>query len=303
MAFKGLSIYEMTTLDGGGEHVLVDEQHGALVQVEADDHVVVENSRFGPCEIDDETRASEYPSKPKGRGTAAYPCGGADNKVLERAANVVLRHNLFDEFTIEHGHGECLFVKGGDNVVIEGNRFQTCQLYGIFLQPGSGSPIENLTMQNNWFANTESASNPGPVGHRDTALTFGIHESLTVDHVLISYNSFGAEESATNEEGTRDEPKDTKVIGNIQGTTVECQAGFTYSYNFFTGSLESCGVGAVGAVPYVSDARTSPDYTLTSGATAAKGLVEDREASDQVEWDYYGNRRSSTGPWNAGAAE
>ena len=250
------------------------------------------------------TAAIKTNTKWREEATVPRPCMNNDDH-FDEGEHLTLRHNLIHEMIDEHGHWECLFLTSINHVLIEGNRFQTCQLYGIFIQPNGngGGKLENLTVQNNWFANTQEGEKTELP--RESTLTFGIHEHREVNHVLIAYNSLGEGEEIINEEGSSEEPKETLLVGNISAPTGTCQAGLTYEYNFLVTTLRSCGTGeAAGAVPYESASRTSPNYTLAAGASNAKELVPyESKAERKVEWDFYGNRRKASGPWNAGAVE
>jgi Right handed beta helix region len=298
VAFKGLSIYEATNLMEKGEHVTVEEQQGAIFDVEGDKHVVIENSHFGPCETHEGT--------PGGEGTAEHPCIG-DNHILGYDSTpteyVAVKHNVIERFTIYEGHFECLFLGGGKHLLIEGNRFHTCQLMGIFIQPRGteAGQLEDVEIQDNWISQIESASHPGPTEQRGTAISVGANNGSPVNF-LIRYNSLGEHESIQTESGSIGGYFD--VIGNLFDGTDTCQAGYTYAYNGWFGAHRcSSGEAEDLAVPYLDASLATPNFALTSGSTPAKGLVPDSEPKDKIEWDYSGDRRSPAGPWDAGSDE
>ena len=297
VAFKGLSVYEATNLMEKGEHVTVDEQQGAIFNVEGDKHVVIENSHFGPCETHEGT--------PGGEGTTEHPCIG-DNHILGYNSTpteyVAVRHNVIEHFIIYEGHYECLFLGGGKHLLIEGNKFHTCQLMGIFIQPRGNETgeLEDVEIQDNSISQIQTASHPGPTAQRFTAIGVGANDGPPVNFV-IRYNSFGEHEGVQTESGRVS--GDWGVIGNLFSGS-SCEAGYAYAYNGWF-SAHHCSSGEVEdlAVPYLDPSLAAPNFALTSGASAAKGLVRDSESKDKIEWDYSGDRRSATGPWNAGSDE
>ena len=298
VAFKGLSIYEATNLMEEGEHVTVDEQQGAIFNVEGDKHVVIENSHFGPCETHEGT--------PGGEGTTEHPCIG-DNHILGYNSTpteyVAVRHNVIEHFIIYEGHYECLFLGGGKHLLIEGNKFHTCQLMGIFIQPRGNETgeLEDVEIQDNSISQIQTASHPGPTEQRGTAISVGANSGTPINF-LVRYNSLGEHESIETESGSIGGYYD--VIGNLFDGTGTCQAGYTYAYNgWFSAHHCSSGEAEDLAVPYLDPSLATPNFALTSGSSPAKGLVRDAEAKDKIEWDYSGDRRSATGPWNAGSDE
>ena len=89
--------------------------------------------------------------------TGSNVCG---NNKQDVSTNVLIEgayfHDLEYDASAPDAHWECMYLNGGRNVTIRGNRFERCAIFDLFVTisgPDAGAiGHENLTIENNWFA-------------------------------------------------------------------------------------------------------------------------------------------------------
>jgi hypothetical protein len=209
-----------------GSHVTLDRITGGAFLVQGGRDVLIENSTFGPCSSsDDGTTDCNLDAK-------------VDNTVAPYTAGVTIRNNTFKQFRVTRSgdHWECLFIRGGQDIMVDSNRFHVCQNYGIFFQPTSGSPdgigADHTVVQNNWFDEIG--------GYQGVARQTGVDIAPYVKNTLIRYNSFDQNSTITgNIAGNRG--RHVRVYGNTGALKWAfnygfCVPGVLYSHNrWYTG--------------------------------------------------------------------
>jgi hypothetical protein len=287
---ESVSLGDRITLLPPAHDVTLEGIHGGSFYIVGAQHVVIENSSFGPCYSG---------ATPTGYCTnnskidASYQSGGR----TYTTSDIAVRHNIIHDYINDaDSHFECLFLAGGDHILIDANVFSDCENYGIFMQPYTGLGFAGLVIQNNLFSSTRASNGSS----RIYALDFGGNGN-SIDNVLIRFNSFATDEGITDDGGPPG--SGDVVIGNIVGYsgTSPCVAGVTYAYNV---ELDArCGPtdSAVRRLPYLRAGSASVDFNLKPDSVA-RGLVPARDARG-VSRDLYGHPRLAGKPLDAGAIQ
>jgi len=225
-------------------NVTIDHIHGGSFYVNGVHNMTIENSTFGPCYSGSlVTGQCDNNSKVD----SGYNSGGT----IYTTTDVNIVHNTIHDY-INNGstHFECVFIVGGTNITFDANRFDYCQNYGIFMQPYSGQPFNNVVIENNWFYRTEDDA-----GSTIYAVDFG-GNGAPISNVLIQFNNFAPDEGVTDDGGPLVGTND-RVIGNIGGDRwyEPCIRGVTYADNIWNGRACSSTDRVVRHLPYV-DAST-----------------------------------------------
>ena len=84
-------------------------------------------------------------------------CG---NNKQDVSTNVLIEgayfHDLEYDPSAPDAHWECMYLNGGKNVTIRGNRFERCAIFDLFVTISGPDARaighENLTIENNYFA-------------------------------------------------------------------------------------------------------------------------------------------------------
>lgn len=303
---KDVTVKTLITLMAPADHVIINHIQGGTMYINGARNFTLENSNLGPCyntlpgPDPEVTCQSNFKIDPQWK----QPTGAVYN-----TTNIDLFHNVFHDFIDNNtnpstDHDECIFLNGGADITVNSNKFYDCQLYGIFIQPYSGVGFTNLLIENNSFSRTQnSGSNTNPAGiPRDSAVDFGTN-STAINNALVRFNSFSADEGITddghNPPGTND-----RVVGNIIGDSgaANCIRGVIYAYNIWGG--HDCGSTdiSVSRLPYVDASPDSGDFELTPHSVA-QGFVTASGPDYTLSTDFYGHRRPTAAPRDAGAVE
>jgi chitodextrinase len=275
-AVSGTSSFE------GSDSITLTRFDGGSLYWRNSTNTVIEDSDFGPCQS----------------RSGSNNCGGSQVKFEEGVDGMVFRRNVVHDFTLVAGSGdhfECMFLAGGRNVTIGGNRFYNCQIYAIFLQPTR--PTANVKIENNWFGRSQTESG----ALRASAVAIGSNSGGLTD-VAVRFNSFADGQGFIYESGTF---SNVRAVGNIFGVTTanRCASGVSYSYNVWKSG--KCGTTDVslngGSLPYVNGSDLAMgDYHLVPGSPA-EGVVSDTGADAALAVDYDAEPRRA--PTDAGSDE
>jgi hypothetical protein len=311
LVIRNLSIYYAIAVDRATHNITVDEIHGGMMFMKGVHHLLAENSTFGPC------RAIEN----KDAGTEQYPCtqNFKINSESEEQGNpgttesVTVRNSTIHEFTEYKAHFECVYLAGGRYIMFDSNKFDICQLNGIFIEPGYGTSnpklwLTHLTIQNNWFNRTQvGGGQAGEGSTRSEAISLA---GPAPTNVLIRYNSFG-ESEGVREEAASGEMENLNIVGNIGGNggfgrTGPCVSRAQYAYNLWgpgDGPAEKCASTdqTTTSLPYVSTAGAG-DFHLIPGSPA-HDLVASSSPYAVLGYDMDGHPRPSGAARDAGSEQ
>ena len=279
----------------GGHNVVIDDVTNGNVSLFGEAHVLVEDSRFGPC-------YGSFSSFPGGTG------GCTNNTKIDSGTgsvatnDVTFRNNTFTHFVdggVGGGDFETMFARGGTDVMIDSNHFNNCELHCIFMQPTSRS-MAGTTIQNNWFDETENSVVTPP--YYDTSYSakdaninsveFGANtsgEQANLSGVTIRYNSFGPYTGVSDTGSTPAGPN--YIYGNVGGINT-CVPNTTEAYNIWVNGQSTCSVASnttVASLPFLNSTYGVEDFHLTCSSTAA-GFVTS-SAYQTVGYDIDGNAR------------
>ena len=125
----------------GATYITLEDLDAGSVSSWMADHLTVRGGDYGPCDA----------------VTGSNVCG---NNKQDVSTNVLIEgayfHDLEYDASAPDAHWECMYLNGGRNVTIRGNRFERCAIFDLFVTisgPDAGAiGHENLTIENNWFA-------------------------------------------------------------------------------------------------------------------------------------------------------
>lgn len=280
-----------------GDYSVFNTDHVAFVNMDMGGgnvryvtNFLIDGGDYGPCQSPAVT-------------SRTTPCDsnmmfdGYDGSAGEPAYNTVTIQNAtIHGFTFaDPDHWECLFLSVGTSFTIQNNKFYNCNTYSIMIQ--EHGPLQNITIQNNWFGHTGDAGDPSTA--RDSSINA---ESPT--NLLVRYNSFADGQGVTHEAGTC---INCRIVGNIIGAhSNEIGCGtFSFAYNIWPD--QTCGTGDVNLGASVSTLYkngsdlASMDYHLINGTTAAASRVPNNGSDYNLSTDIDGDAR--TFPADAGADE
>jgi Recombinase len=227
VAIEGIRVIRRIEAIGASKGIRFDRIDGGSFYIRGPHDVQILNSDWGPC-----------PSSGSSGCANVQSFIETNDSEKQRTANVVVRGNRFHDFDIivDGDHFECLFVTGGTNVTIEGNRFDNCETYGLLLAPRDWANFSNLVVRRNWFGRTcclGGLSAP-PGRYRISALAvIASEQSGGLRSALIQDNSFFQGQTMVIEGGRIG--SGVRATGNIFGTR-DCVRGVVYSDNVFPGS-------------------------------------------------------------------
>jgi hypothetical protein len=334
---QGITVRSTINLYPPSRNITIDDVQGGTLTIFATTDLTVENSNWGPCynlisltsgKNANGQPAPTYSPNPAITCNASIKIGGSwtqANGAVYHLNRLTIRHNVIHDFIDDNSnpyydHFECMFIDGGANITIDSNKFYDCQIYSIFLQPFSGYPITNLTIQNNWFwanqdlegscASNGSCSAAKP---RSSALDFGEETSSDVKNVLVRFNSFDPQDGIVVDGTPPDSASGVRFIGNIIGNSGygQCIAGASYSYNVWLTQDAphpgTCGPRDIEESTAPFAARGNSGFTLSDLSlrcgSRARGFVKPNNADYQLDYDIDGKPRNPNGPRDAGAVE
>jgi hypothetical protein len=197
------------------------------------DHLTVRGGDYGPC-------------------NAVSGDNVCSNNKQDVSTNVLIEnayfHDLEYDASAPDAHWECMYLNGGKNVTIRGNRFERCAIFDLFVTI-SGSDAraighENLTIENNYFAPATNGLGSPSRGWSSLAVSWCQNSSQPAyRNVLIQGNNFADGKAGIERDLNADAAgcrwSNVQVKGNRllwQG----CQNGWTYESNVFFGGT-GCG--------------------------------------------------------------
>ena len=238
MTYKGSGIGASNQhgvwVEPGASYVtLIDIDAGSVGSWKSD-HLTVRGGDYGPCD------AVSGPSV----------CG---NNKQDVSTDVLIEgayfHDLEYDASAPDAHWECMYLNGGRNVTIRGNRFERCAIFDLFVTisgPDAGAiGHENLTIENNWFAPATNGLGDPTRGWSSLSVAWCQNASQPAyRNVRIRNNSFGPGagiEKDLNSEAAGCQWQNVTATGNI-GTYGGCTKGWTFANNFWLGSSKCSAV-------------------------------------------------------------
>ena len=217
----------------GSSHVtLVDVDAGSVASWQAD-HLTVRGGDFGPCKA----------------VTGDNVCS---NNKQDLSTDVLIENAFFHDLEYDPSapgaHWECMYLNGGRNVTIRGNRFERCAIFDLFATI-SGSEAgkmghENLTIEGNYFDCATNGSGSPSRCWSSLSLSWCQNGGQpSYRNVLIKGNNFadgraGIEYDFNAEGAGCVWP--VRVEGNRLQWNGRCQPQWTYVTNVFYGGT-GCG--------------------------------------------------------------
>jgi hypothetical protein len=198
------------------------------------DNLTVRGGDYGPCDA----------------VSGDSVCG---NNKQDVSTNVLIEnayfHDLEYDASAPDAHWECMYLNGGKNVTIRGNRFERCAIFDLFVTisgpDAKAIGHENLRIENNYFAPATNGLGSPSRGWSSLALSWCQNSAQPAYRgVLIQGNNFadGAAsiERDLNADAAGCQWQNVRVVGNRLGWSGGCQSGWTYENNVFFGGT-GCG--------------------------------------------------------------
>jgi hypothetical protein len=288
----------------GGSNVYFNQVTGGNITLLADSHVLVQNSTFGPCYAG--TPATGNCTGNMKIDNGWVNCSGGTSNCS--TTDVTFRNNTFQKFldNLSGGHFECMFLRGGNEVMIDSNHFHICQLHAIFIQPADGS-INKTIIQNNWIDETENTVSAAP--YYDTSYNASDTNAQGVEFagdgitgLTVRYNTLSDYTSIIQTSGSVSAGSDDYVYGNIAGQNGACISDVTYDYNIFLSGQATCGAHdtTVASLPLVNQGYGTEDFHLTC-SSPAEGFVTPASSAYLLAYDHDLHWRGVAGPRDAGS--
>jgi hypothetical protein len=229
----------------GTTDVLLENVSGANFYIRGVQNLTLRGGSWGPCTTDGSN-------------------GSCSNSKVDRPAEPYQNQNVtidavnFHDYRIVPGSGahfECLFLLGGQNIIVKNSTFVNCEFFDIFVQY-AGVGFEGLRLQGNRFF----PSFDGQGGRRNTAVLFS-GRGYRLSNVVIGNNSF-FDSTVYLDDGTGTGFDRVTLERNILQSSGPCLPNVIYTGNYWnTGS--GCGLQDSMPVPF--------GYLLTSGKLGRDG--------------------------------
>ncbi|HEY3006138.1 MAG TPA: right-handed parallel beta-helix repeat-containing protein, partial [Kribbellaceae bacterium] len=179
-----------------------------------------------------------------------------DNKGFEGGSNgMVIENNYWHDITLVSPgvHNECMYVDGGSNAIIRGNRFIKCPTMALFFTNyNGGPPYSNVLVENNVFGHTLNNEQRWHDGC-SFYLAGGQNNQNTVLGWVVRYNTFEVPPCLDPTPPGGDNGAG-KWYGNL-GSDGRCIPEFVFRYNVG----ETCGsVGEI-EVTHATNDSTHPN--------------------------------------------
>ena len=197
------------------------------------DNVTVRGGDYGPCD-------------------AVAGSNVCSNNKQDVSTNVLIEgayfHDLEYDPSAPDAHWECMYLNGGKNITIRGNRFERCAIFDLFVTisgpDAKAIGHENLTIENNWFAPATNGSGTPSRGWSSLALSWCQNSSQPAyRNMLIQGNNF-ADGKAGIEKDLNADAAGCKwsnvLVKNNRLLWQGCQNGWVYENNVFYGGT-GCG--------------------------------------------------------------
>jgi hypothetical protein len=217
----------------GSSYVTLENIDAGSVSSWFADHLTVRGGDYGPCLA----------------VASGNVCG---NNMHDIATDLLIEGANFHDFEYDPSapgaHWECMYINGGKNVTIRGNRYERCAVFDLFVTisgPDAGRiGHENLTIENNYFGPATNGSGVPSRGWSALSISWCQNSSQPAyRNVLIEGNNFADGKSGIQRDLNADSAgcrwQNVVVRGNRlmwQG----CQNGWTYENNTFYGGT-GCG--------------------------------------------------------------
>jgi hypothetical protein len=138
--------------------------------------------------------------------------------------NILVDHVVFHDVTrtSDDIHVECLLVGGVDGLIIRRSKFVNCAVFDLSIGAMTGTPAQNVTIENNWFA-----------GSNGFFSLFFNDQPASFTNVLVRNNSSTQEMYFSY--GTP-AMSNVRVVANIAPyRTSVCDKRISYGYNVWQG--------------------------------------------------------------------
>ena len=283
ITLRGFKVTRGVLLAGDATNIVIDQFDGGAFMVNGAQNVTIKNSDWGPCDAPAGPCATR--SGPAEGQNRIEGCTGCATET----ANLVIEGNVIHDFTISPGsgaHSECLWVNGGRNVTMRGNRIYNCTTTAMSIGEWGGELLTGTWLiENNWIGRT---ANPASINLTQLPYT---------GTMIVRFNSFGPNSTLGSESSVPNDTGTVKAVGNIFGRWDGwCIPGGDYDYNIYVDDFGGQGGALCGdtgsvrvtAFPYVnSSALSAMDYHL-GVASRADNFVPAGAPSAGVGVDYDG---------------
>jgi hypothetical protein len=218
--------------NGSKRVTLIDIDAGSVASWFATD-LTVQGGDYGPCDA----------------LASGNICG---NNKQDVGTNILIEGAYFHDLEYDESnpdaHYECMYINGGRNVTIRGNRYERCAIFDLFVTisgPDAGKiGHENLRIENNYFGPATNGWGVPSRGWSSLSVAWCQNSSQPAyRNVLIQGNDFAGGKAGIerdlNADGAGCKWSNVLVKGNTlmwQG----CQNGWVYEDNIFHGGT-GCG--------------------------------------------------------------
>ena len=220
----------------GSSYITLEDIDAGSVSSWFADHFTVRGGDYGPCDA----IASSSPNV----------CG---NNKQDVSTDVLIEgayfHDLEYDASAPDAHWECMYINGGKNVTIRGNRYERCAIFDLFVTISGPDAArighENLTIENNWFGPATNGLGSPSRGWSSLAVSWCQNASSQPGYrnVLIQGNNFADGNAGIERDLNADAAGCTWSNVQVKNNRLMwqgCQNGWTYENNVFFGGI-GCG--------------------------------------------------------------
>ena len=288
VTLRGFKVTRGILLAGDATNIVIDQFDGGAFMVNGAQNVTIKNSDWGPCDAPAGPCATRSgPAEGQNRIEGCTGCATETD-------NLLIESNVIHDFTISPGsgaHSECLYVHGGRNVTMRGNRIFNCTTTAMSIGEWGGELLTGTWLiENNWIGRTANAA------------SVNLTQLPYTGTMVVRFNSFGPNSTLGSESSVPNDTGTVKAVGNIFGRWDGwCIPGGDYDYNIYVDDFGGPGGALCGdtgsvrvtAFPYVnSSALSAMDYHL-GVASSADNFVPAGAPSSGIGIDYDGEVRNS----------
>jgi Recombinase/Right handed beta helix region len=242
VVLKGFKVTWGVVMWGDVVNVTLDHLDGGSFLIDGGSNITIRNSDWGPC-----TPSGSFDGHFSGcrHYYLGDPISGQPR--LVHVNRLLLEGNTFHDMPIDlpGAHWECLWVAGGTDVTIRGNRFSNCQTSAISMgdQGDDANIAGKWLIEDNWFGPC-----PGGTVGGDGPYCLNITSLPSAATISVRFNSFAPGEYLGCEGGCGDPQGRLRVSDNIFGSGSVCVPGGAYKANLFIGPGSGCGPTDRGSV-------------------------------------------------------
>jgi hypothetical protein len=235
VVLRGFKVTWGVVMWGDVENVTLDHIDGGSFLIDGGSNITIRNSDWGPC-----TPSGSFEGHFSGcrHYYLGDPISGQPR--LVHVNGLLLEGNTFHDMPIDlpGAHWECLWVAGGTDVTIRGNRFSNCQTSAISMgdQGNDANIAGKWIIEDNWFGPC-----PGGTAGGDGPYCLNITSLPSAATITVRFNSFAPGEYLACEGGCGDPQGRLRVSDNIFGSGSVCVPGGVYKANLFVGPGSGCG--------------------------------------------------------------